>query len=108
MNTILILSLLLIIVIIYIIWKYEKYEKFFSYQMFQQFVPMNTYKYPNWYNPNWNNPMINGYNVLPYMNTLVGNTSNMSYDIRGDPLVIPREPYIWNNPETYPIYNVGI
>ena len=32
----------------------------------------------------------------------------MSYDLRGDPIIIPREEYEWNNPETYPIYNTSI
>ena len=35
-------------------------------------------------------------------------TKNMSYDLRGDPTIIPRMPMVWNNPNRYPIYNEGI
>ena len=44
----------------------------------------------------------------PFNNMRIGNTSNMSYDLRGDPLIIPHEEFIWNNSETYPIYNTSI
>ena len=43
-----------------------------------------------------------------FNNTRLGTTNNMSYDLRGDPIIIPPEQYIWNNPETYPIYNTSI
>jgi len=45
---------------------------------------------------------------FPFNNTRLGNTSNMSYDLRGDPLIIPHQEYEWNNPETYPIYNTSV
>ncbi len=81
-------------------------ENFGGYQMFQQFVPFNTYKFPTtgWF---WNSiPTFNGYTDLPWNNMQLGTTHNMSYDIRGDPLVIPRTTISpWNNPEVYPIYN---
>jgi hypothetical protein len=32
-------------------------------------------------------------------------TKNMSYDLRGDPLIIPPREYIWNNPEVVPKFN---
>ena len=35
-------------------------------------------------------------------------TRNMSYDLRGDPLIIPRRRMVWNNPNRIPIYNSGI
>ena len=44
----------------------------------------------------------------PFYNTRTGNTQNMSYDLRGDPRIIPHEEYLWNNPESYPIYNTSI
>ena len=44
----------------------------------------------------------------PFYNMRIGNTNNMSYDLRGDPLIIPHEEYLWNNPESYPIYNTSI
>jgi hypothetical protein len=74
------------------------------------YIPPNTYKYPpttGW----WNNlgiPVLNGSTDLPWNNTELGVTSNMSYDLRGDPMVIPRvQVSPWNNPEVYPIYNTG-
>ena len=45
---------------------------------------------------------------FPFNNTRLGNTTNMSYDLRGDPLIIPPEEYTWNNPGSYPIYNTSI
>lgn len=35
-------------------------------------------------------------------------TRNMSYDLRGDPLIIPRTNMVWNNPTRIPIFNQGI
>ncbi len=73
------------------------------------FVPMNTYKYPSsrWWDYT-GIPMFNGYTDLPWNNMQQGVTNNMSYDLRGDPMVIPRETISpWNNPEVYPIYNSG-
>lgn len=38
----------------------------------------------------------NNFNWLkPYLRS----TKNMSYDLRGDPIIIPRHEYIWNNPK---------
>lgn len=114
MSAIIILLLLLVLFILN-----DNYlmEKFGGYQMYQQFVPlnpmvpfvpMNTYKYPStgWF---WGGvPYFNGSTDLPWENRLVGTTRNMSYDLRGDPLVIPRQTISpWNNPEVYPIYNSG-
>ena len=126
----LIIILLLILVMI-IINDTNILEKFGGYQMYQQFVPFyssgspnipsippNTYKYPpssGWWN-NFGIPVLNGSTDLPWNNTELGVTSNMSYDLRGDPMVIPRVQMTpsgaallspWNNPEVYPIYNTG-
>lgn len=56
----------------------------------------------------YNIPILNGYTDLPWNNMMVGTKSNMSYDLRGDPIIIPHVSYPWNNPETYPIYNPPI
>ena len=53
-------------------------------------------------------PYLHGYTNFPWWNTRLGNTSNMSYDLRGDPLIIPKTNYIWNNSSTFPIYNKSI
>lgn len=114
------LIVLLLILVLIIINDSNILEKFGGYQMYQQFIPFyssgssnipsNTYKYPpttGW----WNNlgiPVLNGSTDLPWNNTELGVTSNMSYDLRGDPMVIPRvQVSPWNNPEVYPIYNTG-
>ena len=117
------LVIILLILVIFIINDSNILEKFGGYQMYQQFIPFysptnpniqnipsNTYKYPptsGW----WNNlgiPILNGSTDLPWNNTELGVTSNMSYDLRGDPMVIPRvQVSPWNNPEVYPIYNTG-
>lgn len=86
-----------------------------SYQTFQSYVPINANKYPmyplsnspyNWFYNFF--PIFNSYTNFPWWNTSLGNTSNMSYDLRGDPLVIPRTNYVWNNPTNFPIYNPPI
>ena len=99
--------LILVIILIYINQSFI-IEKFYPYQTFQSFVPANTYKYPNFLmglNPN---PNPNAYTNLPWWNTPFGNTTNMSYDLRGDPLVIPRTIFPWNNSSIYPIYNQSV
>ena len=53
-------------------------------------------------------PYSNGYTNLPWWNTRIGNTSNMSYDLRGDPIIIPKNQFIWNNSSIFPIYNKSI
>jgi hypothetical protein len=90
-------------------------EKFNSaYQTFQSYTPLNGYKYPffpltnsyDWFYIFF--PTFNGYTNLPWWNTQLGNTTNMSYDLRGDPGVIPRTNFVWNNSSTFPIYNQPI
>lgn len=103
------LIIFLMLFILFLVNATTIFEKFGGYQMFQQFIPINTYKYPisSW----WNNigiPIKNGYTDLPWNNMQLGVTHNMSYDLRGDPIVIPRTLVSpWNNPEVYPIYNTG-
>lgn len=107
--------LILIIIFFYLI--QNMWIEMFSvaYQSFQSYVPLNAFKYPmypltnsstNWFYNFF--PILNGYTNFPWWNTSLGNTANMSYDIRGDPLVIPRTNFIWNNSSTYPIYNPPI
>lgn len=40
--------------------------------------------------------IINKYNEFPWWNS-TRRTRNMSYDLRGDPIIIPKEEYIWYN-----------
>ncbi len=122
--------ILLILILIYSNWDIW-IEKFNTYQTFQSFIPItdtigitnananvnanvNTYKYPAYplVNPTfssyWNGffiPWSNGYTNLPWWNTSLGNTTNMSYDLRGDPLITPRTNFVWNNGTNFPIYN---
>ena len=89
MKVILILILLLIIFLINYSLVFETFDLF---QTYQSFIPVNTWKFPNFI---WNN-------------TRLGNTRNMSYDIRSDPIIIPRTDYVWNNSSIFPIYNNSI
>ena len=84
-------------------------EKFNVYQTFQSYIPINAYKYPMYplVSPPYF-PYVNGYTNLPWWNTSLGNTSNMSYDLRGDPLIIPRTNFAWNNGTNFPIYNQSV
>jgi hypothetical protein len=89
-------------------------EKFNISQTFQSFVPINTYKYPlinpadSSYSDGYYIPFENGYTNLPWWNTSLGNTSNMSYDLRGDPSILPRTNFVWNNGTNFPIYNQSV
>jgi hypothetical protein len=92
-------------------------EKFNAYQTFQSFIPLNTNKFPRYplvnpaYTPYWYRfyiPWSNGYTDLPWWNTSLGNTTNMSYDLRGDPLIIPRTNFVWNNGTNFPINNQSV
>lgn len=69
---------------------------------------INTYKYTPFSKSNiygYYIPWYNDYTNFPWNNTKLGNTSNMSYDIRGDPIIIPKTDYIWNNGTVFPIHN---
>ena len=79
--------------------------------------PLNAYKFPAYplvspamspYELGYYIPYSNGYTDLPWNNTSLGNTTNMSYDIRGDPLIIPRTNFVWNNGTNFPIYNAPV
>jgi hypothetical protein len=45
---------------------------------------------------------------LPFWNSQIGTRRNMSYDLRGDPLIIPKTWVPFNMSSTTPIYNRGI
>ena len=97
--------LILILVVIYLNPIFCK--EYFLIPVNYNFIPLNTYKYPL-YSQNINGyyiPWSNGYTNLPWWNTSLGNTTNMSYDLRGDPLIIPRTNFVWNNGTNFPIYN---
>jgi hypothetical protein len=111
----LVFILILILIFFYINQAYIA-ETFNAYQTFQSFVPINGYKVPMYplinpaYSSLWHGyyiPWSNGYTDLPWWNTSLGNTTNMSYDLRGDPLEIPRTNFVWNNGTNFPIYNQG-
>ena len=114
----LVFGLILVIIIIYLNQNYL-IENFNAYQTYQSFIPnfINTYKYPGYplinpanspYSTGYYIPWSNGYTNLPWSNTSLGNTTNMAYDIRGDPLIIPRTNFVWNNGTNFPIYNQGL
>ena len=100
---------------------FQQFQQFQPFQQFQQsnsFVPINGYKYPINQNDSWVNfpinwfykflPISDGYTNLPWWNTSLGNTRNMSYDLRGDPVIIPKTNFVWNNSSIFPIHNRGI
>jgi len=91
MKTILILFLIFVLFYIYlIILDVLYYENFMVYWSGPPVSPMpNVDDYTNW----------------PFWNTRLGQTSNMSYDLRGDPLRIPKYPFMWNYSTLTPIYN---
>lgn len=113
-NFIFILILVFVLVFTYLnqnIW-IEMFSA--TYQTFQSFIPLNSQKYPinplinspNWFYTYF--PSFNAYTNLPWWNTSLGNTTNMSYDLRGDPIVIPKTDFVWNNSSTFPIHNQHI
>jgi hypothetical protein len=104
-----ILLIYVLILILFYTWTYlsnSESEDFMVYwsgppvfaPVFAPFAPYAPYgpddvsNYPNW----------------PFWNTRLGQTTNMSYDLRGDPLIIPKTPYMWNNSTLTPIYNRGL
>lgn len=56
--------------------------------------------------PNMDNYL--NYPNYPFWNSRVGQTTNMSYDLRGDPLKIPKYSFAWNNSTLTPIYNKSL
>ena len=56
---------------------------------------------------NYSLPLLNGYTNFPFDNQL-RDTRNMSYDLRGDPLTIPPQNFVWNNSELSPIHNPSV
>jgi hypothetical protein len=64
-----------------------------------------------WYGPPVNNfnldnfPINDDHTNFPFNNMRIGQTSNMSYDLRGDPIRIKKYPWDWNYSTLTPIYN---
>lgn len=86
-----IIILLIIILVIFIINNFSVNE-YFGYPVHQAFN--------SWI------PVYGGYTNFPWWNSRIGMTRNMSYDLRGDPLIINSAPISpWNNSSIYPIYN---
>jgi hypothetical protein len=91
MNTSLILFLVLILVYMYIIvCPILHYDNFMVYWSGGPVFPILD---------------AGNYTELPWNNQRIGQTSNMSYDLRGDPIVIPKNKFMWNNSTLTPIYN---
>ncbi len=81
-------SLILILIIFYI---YQNNNEYFAVYWFGQ--------------PVENLPDADNYPNFPFWNTRMGQTNNMSYDLRGDPVIIPKYPFMWNYSTLTPIYN---
>lgn len=92
--------MLILLVINYQIKSFENFNQY--YQTFQSVMPINTYKYP------YAIPYLNSYTNFPWWNTQIGMKTNMSYDLRGDPIIIPRNNFMWLNSSISPIYNKSI
>ena len=94
MNSIFIFILILILFYVYLyLSKESPNEKFMVYWSGSGVSPIPDidymYDYPNY----------------PFWNMRFGQTSNMSYDLRGDPIIIPKYPFMWNYSTLTPIYN---
>ena len=91
MSTTLVLLFILILFYMYLLVSDTLYyENFMVYWSGVPVTPIsNSDNYPNW----------------PFWNMRFGQTSNMSYDLRGDPMIIPKFPFTWNYSTLTPIYN---
>ena len=95
------LLFLLIYIIILITNQYNEHFYDIEYGPFNR-IPLQIglnreYLFNPYYNYNYTN--------FPFWNVPLGTTRNMSYDLRGDPIIIPRTNFVWNNSSIYPIYN---
>lgn len=85
-----VILILIIILVLFYLNQGKIYENFMVYWSGGPVRPLtNIENYPNY----------------PFWNSRVGQTSNMSYDLRGDPLIIPKYPFMWNYSTLTPIYN---
>jgi hypothetical protein len=90
MNTIVILLFVLILSYAYIYYISPDSEDFMVYWAGGPVAPLSDIdNYPNW----------------PFWRLGQGQTSNMSYDLRGDPIQIPKYPTMFNYSTLTPIYN---
>jgi hypothetical protein len=96
MINIIILLFLITIIFVYLYKKEKrKNDNFMVYASGNVIFPLDTidkYNYPKW-------------GMLPFDNMRQGQTTNMSYDLRGDPLTIPKYPFMWNYSTLTPIHN---
>lgn len=85
--------ILVLILIFFYVNQDNYYENFMVYWSSGPVQPLDDVNYyPNW----------------PFWNSRVGQTSNMSYDLRGDPLIIPKYSFMWNYSTLTPIYNKSL
>lgn len=93
MNIIVILLFVLILFYAYTLYINQDNEDFMVYWSGGPVANIpNVASYPNFVN-------------FPFWNTRMGQTSNMSYDLRGDPLTIPKYLTMFNYSTLTPIYN---
>jgi hypothetical protein len=110
---IIIIILIVILVLIYIYNKLyvEEFAVYWSGAPVRGIVPLPFYSSTANYDKSYGQaqvPMAYGYTNFPFNNTRLGQTKNMSYDLRGDPLIIPKYPFMWNYSTLTPIYNRSI
>jgi len=97
MRNLFILFLILVLIIIYTSLENKmQNDKFMVYWSGEGVYPLpnipNNSNYPNY--PNY-----------PFLNSRIGQTTNMSYDLRGDPIIIPKYPFMQNYSTITPINN---
>lgn len=98
MNSIIILIILLIIYCIFVyIYQQNEYFTNNEYGPFNRLPILRTFDYFN--------PYLYGITNFPFWNTQLGIKSYMSHDLRGDPIIIPKYNFVWNNSDVWPIYN---
>jgi hypothetical protein len=100
MNMILFLFLILTYLIIVICNNYHENELFTEINYGPYHNKFTPYKYSH-----YRIPFYNDYTDFPFWNTQIGNKRYMSHDLRGEPIIIPRNYFPWNNSSIYPIYN---
>jgi len=99
MNTILILLFVLLLFYSYLIISNILYHE--NFMVYWSGPPVDSLPDADNYTDNYTN----NYTNWPWENMRIGQTSNMSYDLRGDPIQIPKYPFMWNYSTLTPIYN---
>ena len=88
-----IIILILILILIYLNVDHNDFKE--TYMVYWSGGPVSDIGYENIQN-------------CPFWNSRVGQTRNMSYDLRGDPIKIPKQSFMWNNSTLTPIYNKSL